>query len=101
VKITFAKRLPGRRVGKRCLRPSRALRRHRRCIRLVTVRGAVVVVNARAGLNRLAFAGRLSARRRLVPARYRLTLVATDTAGHRSNTLKANFRLLPALPRRR
>jgi hypothetical protein len=39
--------------------------------------------------------------RRLVPARYRLTLVATDTAGHPSNTLKANFRLLPALPRRR
>jgi hypothetical protein len=101
VKITFAKRLPGRRVGKRCLRPSRALRRHRRCTRLVTVRGAALSVNARAGLNRLVFAGRLSARRRLVPARYRLTLVATDTAGHPSNTLKANFRLLPALPRRR
>jgi hypothetical protein len=101
VKITFAKRLPGRRVGKRCLRPSRALRRHRRCTRVVTVRGAALSVNARAGLNRLAFAGRLSARRRLVAAKYRLTLVATDTAGHRSNTLKANFRLLPALPRRR
>jgi hypothetical protein len=101
VKITFAKRLPGRRVGRRCRRPTRALRRHRRCTRLVTVRGAAVTVDARAGLNRLTFAGRLSARRRLVPAKYRLTLVATDSGGHRSNAVKADFRLLPAVQRRR
>jgi PKD repeat protein len=52
-----------------------------------------ITVRAKAGANRLRFAGRLSRRRALAPGRYRARLVATDAAGNRSTRVSVKFRL--------
>ncbi|HEU4703339.1 MAG TPA: PKD domain-containing protein, partial [Conexibacter sp.] len=83
VRIAFAKPARGLRSGRRCVRPSRRLRRAgaRRCTRFVPVRPALVRAG-RAGANAVPFSGRLR-RRALAPGRYRATLTATadGTAG--------------------
>jgi len=50
--------------------------------------------NAKAGLNRVRFHGRIDARHRLVPGLYRLEVVAVDTAGQPSAVRRVNFRAL-------
>jgi uncharacterized delta-60 repeat protein len=99
VRLTFARPRPGRRVGRRCRRPTRRNRGRRRCTRFVPVRSAVSVT-ATPGLNRLRFQGRISRRRKLRPGRYRATLVATDPAGNRSRPVRTRFRMLPRARRR-
>ncbi len=51
-------------------------------------------VKARKGTNRVIFRGRISKKRSLSPRRYRLTLVARDSADATSVPTRANFRLL-------
>jgi hypothetical protein len=97
VTLSFARALRGRRVGRRCVRPTTALRRHRACVRYLPA--GLIRVNARTGLNRVRFYGRLTLRRSLRPGRYRLSAVETS-AGRRSARRFASFTLLPA-PRRR
>jgi streptogramin lyase len=97
--LTFQKRAPGRRVGKRCLKPTRARRHRRRCTRYLTVRPSLVYTT-KAGLRKVRFQGRLSRTRRLKPGPYRLTVVAKDAAGNKSTPKRKNFRLLRK-PRRR
>jgi hypothetical protein len=99
--VTFARRLAGRRVGRRCLPATRARRRHKRCTRLVTVKGRAISVAAKQGRNRLRFAGTVARGKKLAPGAYQLTLVTVDSAGQRSAPRRLNFRLLPALGRRR
>lgn len=53
-------------------------------------------VGGRAGINRLRFDGRLSARRSLRIGSYRLTAHATDAAGNRSSKRRATFVLVGA-----
>lgn len=43
-----------------------------------------LVVDGKAGINRVRFAGRISARKQLSPGRYKLTVSAVDAAGNRS-----------------
>jgi hypothetical protein len=50
-----------------------------------------VRINARKGRNRIRFAARLTRRMALAPGNYRLTAVATDTAGARSKPAKTRF----------
>jgi Bacterial Ig domain/WD40-like Beta Propeller Repeat len=80
--FTFHRMLPGRRSGRRCVRPNRRNRRNRRCTRFV--RAGSFSVNGKAGANRVRFQGRLSRTRRLSPGKYRLTLSARDAAGNRT-----------------
>jgi hypothetical protein len=75
VRIALQRKLPGRRVGRRCARPTFALRRRARCTRYVPA-GALTRRNRAAGLNQVAFSGRL-ARRRLPAGSYRAALTAT------------------------
>jgi hypothetical protein len=96
--LTFRRLLPGRRVGLRCLRPTRALRSRPRCTRFVLQRPALTYTT-KPGLRRLKFYGRLSRRRYLTPGRYELTLVAADAAGNRSVPKRKRFTLLPPLRR--
>lgn len=56
--------------------------------------GAPLTVTARAGANRLRFAGRLTRRARLAPGLYRVTLTATDQAGNRSDAVTASLRIV-------
>jgi hypothetical protein len=94
VRLRFRRAAPGRLVGGRCRRPTRLNRSRPRCTRMLLVRGSVSRA-VQAGARRIKFAGRLSARRSLVPGRYRLILTARDAAGNVSTPDSARFRLLP------
>ena len=91
VTFTVQRQAAGRRVGGRCVRPTRANRRRPRCTRYVRVRGGFVH-RGRAGANSFKFTGRLAGRR-LSPARYRLVGIAEDAAGNISAPARASFRI--------
>ncbi len=92
VTLRFAIARPGRLVGGSCVSPRPANRHARRCTRFVVA--GTLVLSAHQGLDRLAFAGRLTRRHRLVPGRYRLTATALDSAGRRAGPARAFFTLL-------
>jgi hypothetical protein len=79
VRFAFNKRVKGRKLGRRCVAHRT---KGRRCTR--TVKSGVLNFSARAGLNKVRFQGRISARKRLKPGRYTLTVTATDSSGQTS-----------------
>jgi hypothetical protein len=81
----------GRKVGGKCRRETRRNRKRSRCTRYV--RAGSFAQAARAGANRKRFSGRIG-RARLRPARYRVTLTATDTSGNPSRPKRLNFRVV-------
>jgi hypothetical protein len=90
-KLSFVRSEPGRKVGGRCLAPTRSRRHRPACTR--SVPAGTLVIAAHAGVNKLRFEGRLSRGRTLKPGRYRLMVTATDSAGSSLPT-SASFRLL-------
>jgi hypothetical protein len=91
VAITIARQLPGKRSGKRCVAPTKKLRKKKSCKRYKTV--GTLKRTGVAGANMVAFSGRL-AKRALALGRYRATIVATDAAGNKSVAKTASFRLV-------
>jgi putative Ig domain-containing protein len=89
VRITIARKLPGRRSGKRCVKPTRKLRARRRCTRHVTV-AKLIRRDRQPGRRTLAFTGRIGTRA-LKPAEYRATITATDLSANQSTPKKATF----------
>jgi PKD domain len=57
-------------------------------------RKGVLRLNARAGLNTVRFAGRLTRRRTLPPGTYRLTVLAKDAAGNAAKPQRTRFTLI-------
>lgn len=94
--FTFARVAAGRKVGKRCLAPTRKRAHKRRCSRFVNVRPSLVYTTA-AGSHRLSFQGRLSRHKRLRPGRYRLSVVSVDSAGNRSKAKTIRLTVVAAL----
>jgi hypothetical protein len=92
VRILLERALPGRRVGRRCLRPTRKLRKRARCTRFVRA-GTLTYRNRPAGQNSVLFRGRIG-RRALRLGGYRATITATDPAGNRSRARRASFRVV-------
>jgi hypothetical protein len=92
VRFTVLRRTLGRRVGRRCRRPSRTNRRRPRCIRLIRVRGSFSH-RGRIGRNSFRFRGRMAGRK-LAPGRYYLAGVPTDAAGLRGRSVRAAFRIV-------
>ncbi len=95
VRFTVTRRAKGRKVkkGKKtvCTKPTRKNRKHRRCTRVVTLKGSFTR-NGVAGKNSFHFTGRLRGRR-LKPGRYRL--VATPSAnGKTGNPTSTGFRIV-------
>ena len=92
-RVVFAieRRRDGRRVGGRCSKRTRANRGNRSCTRYARI--GTFVQRARAGRNGKPFAGRVASRR-LMPGRYRATLVATDAAGNASTPKHVAFRVM-------
>jgi hypothetical protein len=90
-RILIERMLPGRRVGKSCRRPTRRLRKKRRCTRYVAV--GTLSRKAKAGANASPFSGRIG-RKALRPDRYRATITATDAAGNRSTARQAKFTIV-------
>jgi hypothetical protein len=82
---------PGRRSGRRCVKPTKRNRRARRCTRFV--RAGAFAHRSVAGQNRKKFSGKIG-KRRLRPGRYRASLVATDADGKRSPARRLNFRVV-------
>lgn len=91
VRFRVERALRGRRVGGRCVRPTRANHSKPRCTRYRTLRGAFSH-RGKAGPNNFKFRGRLNGRK-LKPGRYRLRSVATDAAGNRSARKRVRFRI--------
>ena len=80
LKLIFTQSASGRRVGKRCVAPSRANRNKRACQRTITS-GTVSFASAGAGTAKITFQGRLSRHKKLRPGRYKLTVAATNATG--------------------
>jgi CSLREA domain-containing protein len=95
VRIRIYRELAGRRSGRRCVAPSKRLRRARRCTRL-RAKGTLTRRKPRAGANRVKFTGRIG-RRALTAGPYRAVITATVTGAARptSPARTARFRILP------
>jgi CSLREA domain-containing protein len=91
VRIAISRARPGRRKGKRCVKPTRKLRKAKRCTRYL--RSGTLTRASKAGKNRVAFSGRIG-RRALKPGRYRAVLRAADAAGKRSLAKTLKFRVV-------
>jgi len=88
--IAIARARPGRRSGKRCVKPRKRLKR--RCTRFVVL-ATLTRKKTKLGANRVAFTGRLGSRR-LKPGRYRATVGAVDAAGNRAVPKRVSFRVV-------
>jgi CSLREA domain-containing protein len=95
VAFTIARRMRGRRVGKRCRAISAGKRGRRPCVRWVAVRRFIRA--GVAGRNSVMFSGRIRRGRRvraLKAGRYRATVRASDAAGNRSKAARVRFRVV-------
>jgi len=92
-RIAIDRASAGLRSGRRCAKPSRALRRRhaRRCTRYI--HAGTLVRAATQGANRHPFTGRIG-RRALKPDPYRATITTTDAAGNASTASTASFRIV-------
>ncbi len=84
-------KLPGRRVGGRCRKPTRANRRRPVCTRLVA--SGAFAQSARAGQSTKRYSGRIG-RRALKLGKYQATLTARDSAGNLSRPRRLGFRVV-------
>jgi hypothetical protein len=91
VKLSFGLKSKGRKVGRKCAKPTRRNRKRKRCTRYVS-KGSFSV-NGKAGKNDVKFAGKVG-RRLLKPGTYRLTLQATDPQGAKSARRTLTFKVL-------
>jgi hypothetical protein len=83
---------PGRRVGKRCVAPTRRLRRRRACTRFV--RAGTLTRTLPAGRRSIAFSGRIG-RRALRVGSYRAVVTAVDAARNVSRARTVTFEIQP------
>ena len=86
-KLVLSRRSPGRRRGASCVKPTRKLRKAKRCTRLVPVRTATS--SATAGQNTL----RLRVRGLRV-GRYVATLTVSDAAGNNAAPIRRKLRIV-------
>ncbi len=91
VRLDFTRPAAGRKVSKKCLPVSKKNRKKPKCTRTVIV--GTLAFKAHAGANRVRFAGRLSATKKLKPGHYTLTITATS-AGLRSTPRSLSFTIV-------
>jgi hypothetical protein len=82
----------GRRYKGKCRKPSRKLRKRKKCIRWKKVR-TLRSNNRPKGRNTFRFTGRVR-RKALKPGRYRVVIVATDSSKMKSKVKTAKFRIV-------
>ncbi len=92
VTLRFQRARAGKRKGRACVKPTRALRRAKTCVRYRTVRTRRAAGTA--GANRIAFNAKFGTAK-LPAGRYRVTLSAKDAAGNVSALRWATFAVLP------
>lgn len=86
--ITVSRREAGRRAGKACKKPTRKLRKARKCTRLTKI-GSLTVAGKR-GANAIAFKNKVG-RRTLKAGAYQASFVARDAAGNASTAKTVKF----------
>ena len=92
VTLNFTQRLAGRKVRGKC-DAQRAKNRHKpRCTRTVIV--GTLTLAAHPGVNKVRFAGRISARKKLKLGRYSLQITATSAQGKRSGPQSLSFTIV-------
>ena len=91
VRLAFTRPAAGRKVSKKCVPVSKKNRKKPKCTRTAIL--GTLAFNAHAGANRVRFAGRLSATKKLKPGRYTLTITATS-AGLRSTPRSLSFTIV-------
>jgi hypothetical protein len=92
--LSFQRARPGRKVGKKCAKPTALNRTHKACTRYVGA-GSTAGLAAKAGQNKVKFQGRLSSARSLAAGGYRLVVGAKDAAGNRSQRNGPTFTIVP------
>jgi len=85
VRFQLAKKLPGRKAGKKCVKKTKANAKKKKCSRLKNV-GAKFDGTGKVGKNTV----KLPNGKKLKPGKYRLTMTATDAAGN-TTTASTNF----------
>ena len=86
--FTFARRLAGKRKGKSCVKPTKALRKRRSCTRLVSA--GKLTRKSKTGSGSVKFSGRIG-RKALKPGSYQVTAQATDSAKQKSKKRTVRF----------
>ena len=89
LQLSLVRKLPGRKVGGKCVRQTKGNIGHKRC-QLFRPVGKPFAATGKAGANSVA----LPHGSRLAPGNYRLDVTATDTAGNKS-TQRTFFRVKP------
>jgi 6-phosphogluconolactonase (cycloisomerase 2 family) len=92
VRLAFTTRAQGRRVKRKCVRPTRRNRRRPRCRRTVAAGTLKFAMNP--GARKVRFQGRISRRKTLGPGRYKVTITATDSLGRRSAPRSLTFTIV-------
>jgi hypothetical protein len=88
VQLALRQILPGKLKGKRCVKPSKKLKKAKRCDRLQTA--GALRRSGTAGANAVPFSGRVG-RRALKPGRYQVEVAGSDDAGNKSAAAIASF----------
>ncbi len=91
VSLTFTQSVGGRKVHGSCKAQSKSNRHKRACKRTVTA--GMLVLSGHAGLNKVAFQGRISASKKLRPGPYTLGIVAR-AAGESSSPATLRFTIV-------
>jgi streptogramin lyase len=90
IRFTVERPQPGRKSGKKCVKPKRG-KKGKRCTRYVVLKGRFQHVG-KAGANKFHFSGRVGGKK-LRPGSYRLVAVATAGAT-KSKLKRANFKIV-------
>ena len=96
VLLRFTQPLIGRKVGIRCLAPTRRTTHRPRCTRAI-VAGAVTLT-AHHGTNHVRFQGRVSRMRKLRSGRYMLMITATDANRRSTTSPRLRFTIVRYVP---
>lgn len=91
--LAFTRTVTGRKVKGHCVPQTRGNRRKPRCPRAVPA--GSLRSGGHAGINNVAFQGRLTRARRLSPGSYTVTIVATDALSQRSKPQQLSFTIAP------
>jgi hypothetical protein len=91
VLFTIEQVTKGRKVGSKCVKPTKSNRKKRSCTRYVKI-GSFAQDGVQ-GTNSKAFSGKIG-RRTLKPGKYRATLVATDASGNASQAKRLSMKVV-------
>jgi hypothetical protein len=90
--IAFLRATPGRNVGRKCVAQTKRNRAKPRCTRFVPA--GTLKFTGHAGLNKVAFQGHITTRKKLPLGTYTLSITATNAAGQKSAPKALRFKIV-------